>query len=160
MPGLLKFESLEDLLTQVELSGVVYRELRARRLSGEQEDFEQLDLPMGIAVRWSDDHSRFAVVFRADLELPYIEITVETSPEFSLKEPAEVPDSVMGAFLEDVAFDIAYPYIRQAVSMLAAQLQVKLWLPHLSPPKGSVQRIQAADEAGSSEETGTSLQSG
>lgn len=142
--------SLEGLIGALDLQDIRYQELSGRRTG--QPTPEQpvnIELPMNLQVAWSDDQSGFAVVFKTEIKLPQAEFVIAVSVHFGMGEPSEVEDSVMQEFLGDTAFNLAYPYIRQAATTLSSQLRVNpvIMLPLMKADVGAKERIVRPDNS-------------
>jgi hypothetical protein len=136
--------SLDEMIDGLDLQDIRYQELSGRRTGQPApEKPVSIELPMNLQVVWNDDQNSFAVVFKTEIKLPQAEFVIAVSVHFRMGEPSEVDENVMQGFLGETAFNLAYPYIRQAATTLSSQLRVSpvIMLPLMKADVGEKQRV-------------------
>lgn len=130
-----EIESVEQLIELAELYEVVFHELVANR--EETPDAESLGLPPeelhapgstdeSAAVEFvtRGDGHRLGVRCRLHARNAYASFQVDAEAIFTLPVPVSDRPEIIGQFIEQVGAPAVFPYIRAAVSALAAQLSV------------------------------------
>lgn len=121
--GFESIDSINDLVAQVEIAGLVLHEERARRLTWSEEERESIAFPLrddsfGMVPLPEELHYRFRSVF-SDENAEYV---ADVEIVYRLPAPSTVAESVLGEFAERVAFMAVFPFIRASMFSSAARL--------------------------------------
>lgn len=104
----------------VHLSAVKTYELRSRVV--EIDDTRPSEPELSLEFGERHDETSIENRFRLVLAEPDAEYLVDVASQFSIDEPVSVSPALMAEFGERVGFMVAFPYMREAVSMNAARM--------------------------------------
>lgn len=115
--------SAEELTELAELNDVIYLSLGGVR-HDEVEVDEPIQPDIQLRAGWSDDATQFVVHAELSVKLASADLTAEVQVQYRLSEPATADELIVGEFLGRSAVLVAAPYLREAVTSLAARLRV------------------------------------
>jgi hypothetical protein len=118
-----ELQTIADLVSALELSGVHYVEISARRVWDRDADTEAA---FEMAVQTRVDPTTFAQRFRLAMGHLVADYIVEVETIYTATSPITFKEEAGHEFIERVAVMAAYPFIREAVATSAARLEVEV----------------------------------
>lgn len=134
-------ESAQELLQVVELSGVSFIELEAKKVP-RQSDVMEFGIQLGTRV----DEGAFYFAFRLNAAQEFANYLVAVECRYDTKiDATTIPKKVSIEFVERVAIMAAYPFLRQGIASLAAMLELPV--PILGLLRGGTFKINDDDDS-------------
>lgn len=129
-PEVAREQLLFEVLPDLELTGIHFLELNARRLDYEADDddvpgeLDELDddnVPvMGVAARQTDD--QLLIKVQGTIRTDTVQVRITAAATYSKAKPFDMDGPTTSVFIERVAIMAMYPFIRQAVHDMSSRL--------------------------------------
>jgi len=125
---LLELTTLEDVVDNLELTDIVYYEIRGRRRDGFAELLDEIDPDEDARSSWTlgmlnqDLHDSFAVRGQLHAANKNVVVDVDAAVVYSKAQPFAFSEELRTAFIEHVAVMTLFPYLRGAVGDASMRL--------------------------------------
>lgn len=129
MPALHK-PDVRELVSNVELIGVKYLQISGQAKPQEEEprpeteDISSADVHF--SVQESHGPAAIEVRFKVHVDHPQAQYDVELATRYASQVEYDLEQDVVRDFIEKVAVMAAFPYVREAISSMAARLELEV----------------------------------
>ncbi len=138
-------DAVGELLEICELAQIRFTRLSSEvKLSGAASTADLSELPFEFRLIMAEDNKGFAVRARVQIDFSMATIDVEALAEYNLKESAHIPGHLAVQFMQTVAMNHIYPYLREGISMISAATRVPVDAIPMSP---TFRRTPVSDQA-------------
>jgi hypothetical protein len=112
--------SLQDFLKVIELRQMLTYELIAARTQNKIETME--DTRQDLSAQTRVEETLLETRFRLEVEAPNARYLADIGGVYAIDGPVQVSPEIVGEFMGQVGLMAVFPYLREAVSGLAARL--------------------------------------
>lgn len=124
MSSALPSPDIYELVSSIDLVGIKFLHISAQAKENPPEDESTVEL--GMKIQESHGEDTLEVRFRVQVDHSEANYEVELASRYASKDRFEFSEEVLRDFIERVAIMAVFPYIREAISSMAARLELEV----------------------------------